>query len=99
MYSVRHIVNNYVMFLVTEVTRTYHGDHFEIYRDKEPLCCITGTNRVVGQLYFKNKQTKLIEKEIGIVIIRGGGGGGLDEVGQKVQTTSYKYVLGVPYTT
>ena len=46
-----------------------------MYRIIKSLCCIIGTNRVVAQLYFKNK---VIEKEIRFVIIR------------KVQTSSYE---------
>ena len=43
--------------MVTDHNQTYHSDNFEIYRNIKTLCCVTGTNSVVGQLYFKNKQT------------------------------------------
>ena len=41
----------------------------------ESLCCVTGSNSVAGQLYFKNK---LIQKEIGFVVTREGAGLGED---------------------
>ena len=37
---------------------------YSLYRNIKSLCCVTGTNSVVGQLYFKNKQTnELVEKD------------------------------------
>ena len=41
------------------VTSLNGGDHFEMYRNTESLCCVSGTNKhsVEGQSYFKNKQT------------------------------------------
>ena len=53
--------------MVTDHNQTYHSDNFEIYRNIKTLCCVTGTNSVVGQLYFKNKLT---EKEITFVVTR-----------------------------
>ena len=41
-------------------------------------------------LIKKNKNAKLVEKEIRYVITRGKLGSGLEEGGQKVQTSSYK---------
>ena len=41
-----------------------HGDHFEMYRDTESLCCITGNN-VVLQADYTSKTKRLIEKEAG----------------------------------
>lgn len=40
------------------------------------LCCILGTNKVVGQSHFEtNKHTnKLIEKAIRVMVTRDGGG-------------------------
>ena len=35
--------------------------NFEMHRNIELLCCTSGTNSIVGQLYFRNKFT---EKEI-----------------------------------
>lgn len=49
-----------------------------MYRNNEPLCCITGTN--IGQLYFKSKQTK----EIRLVVKGGSQVGELGEGSQKV---------------
>ena len=34
----------------------YTCDYFEMYRNTESLYSVTGTNSVVGQLYFKDKQ-------------------------------------------
>ena len=79
--------------MVTDQNQAYCGDHFEMYRNIESLCCVTGTNSVVGQLYFKNKQTKeLIEKDVKFVVTRGRGQGEgkLDEGSKEVQISSYK---------
>ena len=80
MYSVGNIVNNCV---------TRHRDHFEMYRNTESLCCVTGTYSVLGRSYFKNK---LIGKKIRFVVSRDERWveGELDEGRQKVQTSSYK---------
>ena len=43
--------------MTTYCNKTY-ADHFEMYRNIESLCCVTETNSVVGQLYFKNEQTR-----------------------------------------
>ena len=40
--------------MVTDSNQTYCGDHFEMYRNIESLCCVTEN---VSQLYLKNKQT------------------------------------------
>ena len=40
------------------MTTRCHGVHFEMYRNIESLCCVSGTNSVVDQLYFTNKQVK-----------------------------------------
>ena len=56
------------------------------------MLCKRNWHGVVGQLYFKNKQTnKLTEKEIRFVVTREReqGEGELDEGSQKVQTSSY----------
>ena len=66
-----------------------------MYRNIESLCyvCIRNWHNVLGQLYFKNKQTGS-EIEIRFVVTRGGGGevgeGELDESDQKEQTSSCK---------
>ena len=63
------------------------------------MLCTRNKHSVVGQLYLKNKQNnKLIKKEIRFAVTRGRGWengegkgeGELDEVSQKVQTSSYK---------
>ena len=62
----------------------YHGDHFEMYRNIESLCCATGTT-VVLQVNYTSKTNKLIEKEI-----RLRWKGELDEGNQEVHTSSNK---------
>ena len=52
--------------MVTDSNQIHHGDHFEMYRNAESLCC------VVGQLHFRNKLTK---KDIKLVATRSGGWG------------------------
>ena len=42
--------------MMTYLNETY-GDQFEIYRNIDSLQCIIKTNSVVGNLYFKSKQT------------------------------------------
>ena len=63
-----------------------------MHRNMQLLCCVTGTNNVVGQLYFKQthgkKRSDLWLSEAGG---RGGREGELDDGSQKVQTSSYKY--------
>ena len=66
--------------------QTYHGDYFEMYRNIEPLCCVTGTNAVLQVNY--NSKTKS-ENETRFVIIRDGEEE-LNEGSQHVQTSYYK---------
>ena len=83
----------YQLCMVVDHDQTYHGDHFEIYRNIKSLWCVPGTNSVVGQLHFENKQTnKLIEKRSHLQLPEAGGymKGELDGGSQKVQTSSYK---------
>ena len=44
--------------MMTDHNQTYHTDHFDMYRKIESICCVTGTNNFVGQVYFKNKLRK-----------------------------------------
>ena len=46
--------------MATEDNQTYHGDHFEMYRNTEALCCIKGTNIVlqVNDTLKTNKHKK-----------------------------------------
>lgn len=39
---------------------TRHGDHLEIHKNIESLCCVSGTNTVLYSIIF---QKKLIEKD------------------------------------
>ena len=48
--------------MVTDGNQTYNGDHFEMYRNTESLCCITGTN-IVLQVNYIDTSIKLIEKD------------------------------------
>ena len=56
--------------------KQFHGDHFAMYRNIESLCCAPETNSVVGQLYFKNKQTENSEKKRSELWLPGGEVGG-----------------------
>ena len=82
--------------MVTYCNYTYHGDHFEIYRNIKSLCCTTGTNIVLWFNYTSktNKQTynQTHRKRYQICGYQrqGLGEGELDEGGQNVQTASYK---------
>ena len=42
-----------------------------MYGNIKSLCCVPGTNSVIGQLYFKNRQT-LVEKETRFMVARDG---------------------------
>ena len=70
---------------MTSGKQTYRSEHFEMYRNIKSLCCVTGTNRVVGQFYFKNKQTHRKRDQI-----CGYQKAELDEGSQKVQTSNYR---------
>ena len=59
-----------------------------MYRNIESLCCVTGTNSILGQLHSKNIN-KLIGKDMWPVVT-GVGGLELDKENQEVQTSSYK---------
>ena len=89
-YSVRNIVNNYIISLYGN--QTYHGDHFEMYRNTKPLCCVTETN-ILFQVNYTSETNKLIEKENRLVVGRGEqlGEGELDEGGLQVPTSNCKY--------
>ena len=61
-------------------------------RNIKSLCCITGTNSVVGQLYLKNKKTRRKRDQISGYQIQGWGEEGreLDEDSQNIKTSGYK---------
>ena len=44
--------------MLTDYNQTYPGDYFEMYKNTKSLCCVTGTNSVVGQFYFKTNHRK-----------------------------------------
>ena len=58
--------------MVTDHNQTYCSYHFEVYRNIESLCCVTGTT-IVLQVNYTSKTNKLIEKEIRFVVPVGGG--------------------------
>ena len=70
MYNVENIVSSYVISLVTDGNQTYHGDHFEMYRNSKSLYCVPGTN-IALEVNYTSKTNKLIAKEISFVITRG----------------------------
>ena len=83
--------------MVTYCNYNYRADHFEMYRNSKSLCCVTGTNIVLQVNYTSktnkqtNKQTNLEKKRSDLRFPKARGGGGeLDEGGQKGQTSSYK---------
>lgn len=58
-----------------------YGDHLEIHKNIESLCCVSGTNTVLYSIIFqKNSQ-----KKIRFVVTRGQEEEELDENSQKVQ--------------
>ena len=61
--------------MVTYFNYTYCGHQFEMYRNIESLCYVTGTNSVVGQFYFKNKLTHRKTDQICGCQMEVGGGG------------------------
>ena len=44
--------------MVTDGIYTYPGDHFEMYRTIESICCVMGTNIVLYRSIILQKQTK-----------------------------------------
>ena len=81
--------------MLTYRNQTYHGDHFEKYRNIESLCCVTGTNIVLQVNYTSkpkqaNLQTDRKRDQICGYQMPGEGERQLDEGGKKVQTSSYK---------
>ena len=65
--------------MVTDGNYIYHGDHFEMYRNIESLCCIPGTDIVLHIKYNLKATNNLMEEEIRFVVI--GDSGGEGEVG------------------
>ena len=62
-YSVRNVVNNYVISLYDKVTASNYtyGDHFETYRNVRSLCCMTGTKIGCRSVILQNQ--KQLEKD------------------------------------
>ena len=69
--------------MVKNDNQTYCGDHFEIYRNIKTLCWVPETN--IGWLNLRIKRTVFWLPDVGV-----GREGGLDEDGQKLQTSRYK---------
>ena len=51
---------------------TYRGDHFEMYRNIQSLCCAMGII-IVLWVNYTSKTSKITGKEIQFVVTRGGG--------------------------
>ena len=62
------------------------GDHFEMYKSPDALCCVPATTSTGGQIHFKNKLTER-DEICGYQAQSGGGAGGR---WSKVQTCSCK---------
>ena len=62
----------FVITFHSDIPGFYYGDHFEMYRNIESLCCIIGVNSFVGQLYLINKLT---ENEVRLLELVMGGRG------------------------
>ena len=56
------------------------GDHFEMYKSPDALCCVPATTSTGGQIHFKNKLT---EREMRSVVTRRNQEGELEEGGQR----------------
>ena len=72
-----------------------------MHRNIESLCCVTRTNKML-YVGYTSKSNKFIEKEVRVVVTRGGcmRGGELEEESQKVQTLlEGKQMLGMKCTT
>lgn len=68
----------YYLCMVTDCNWTYSGDHFEMYRSIESLCCVTEMNIVLHINYTSkanNQPNKFKEKSIIFVITRDKGSG------------------------
>ena len=68
------------------------GNHFEMYRNIESLCSITGTNIVWSIILQKQTNKQTHRKRNNFMVTRGGEWEDqeLDEGSQKAQTRSYK---------
>ena len=75
MHSVGNIVNKCMISLYGNILYLdMHSDHFEMYRNIELLCCVTGTNTVL-QASYTLKTSKQIHLKIKSVVTRGRGRG------------------------
>ena len=74
MWRVWSIIMKYLC-MVTDDNQTNNGDHFEMYRNIESLCCVPETNRVLYISYTSktNSQNKISDLWLPEV---GGGGKG-----------------------
>ena len=63
--------------------QTYHGDHLEMHKNIESLCCVSGTNTVLQFNYISKTNS---QKKIRFVVTQGQEEEEeLDEDSQKVQ--------------
>ena len=58
--------------MVTDGNKTCHGDHFEMDRNIESLCCIPGTNIFCEPIILRKQTNEPIEKGIRFVVFRSG---------------------------
>ena len=86
-WGIQSIPTEY-LYVVTDQNQTYYADHFEMYRNLESLCCVTGTN-IVFQVNYTSK-TNSEKDEVCGYQRWGWEEEGLDEGGQNVQTSGYK---------
>ena len=83
--------------MVPDDNQIYHGDHFEMYRNIDSLCCVTQTNVVLQINYTSKTNTK--KKRSDLWLLEAGGSRGYEGC-QKIQTPSYKINTGnIKYNT
>lgn len=72
--------------MLTDDGQTYPGGHFEMYTNIKSLCCVIGTNSLVGQLY--TSETNSQKKISNLWLIEPGVQGGGVKCRQKLQASS-----------
>ena len=81
------------------VNQTYCGDHFEIYKNIESLCCVTGT-KIVLQVHYTSKTNKLTEERPDLWLPEGGGKGNwMNTVKRYKPPFIIQITLGIQFTT
>ena len=54
--------------------QTYYGDYFQMYRNIQSPCCVTGTNTVLQVNYISKKQTNSQKKRSDLWSLEAEGG-------------------------